>query len=40
VGIVIFKYEVGHNTPILTLDGTRAADGLKGFLIVRLADDR
>jgi hypothetical protein len=40
VGIVIFKHEAGFNTPILTLVGTRAADRLKGLLIVRFANDR
>jgi len=40
VGIVIFKYEAGFNTAILALVRTRAADCLKGLLIVRFADDR
>src|SRR5437867_536099 len=40
VGIVILKYELSFNTPILTLVRTRAADRLDGLLIVRFADYR
>jgi hypothetical protein len=40
VGIVIFKHEAGFNNSILTLFGTRAADRLKGLLILRFSDNR
>ncbi len=39
VGIVILKYELSLNKPILTLVRTRAANRLKRLLVVRFADD-